>query len=173
MSQRNEFIVCPVCKSGISNDMIIPIYSSTSKTPHPKDAMESKDQASSGKKDQVPERPRAERHDPVRNRNSSEPMFRRLTEQERTDLSQNNFLYNLSQLIAFMGSNSFSWDRVERTIYQSRRETFDTAVAQNIVNQFESSNVPQSDRKSKYQGWEFYFVLAISVLISLFLFDIW
>ena len=152
MSQRNEYVVCPVCKSGISNDMIIPIYSSANKAPHPKDQLDSKNSEANKPKDSVPERPRAERADPVRNRNVNQPMFRRLSENERSDLAQNNFLYNLSQLIAFLGSNRYSWERVERTIYQSRREAF--------------------ERRGKYAGWEFYCTLVAAALISLALFDI-
>ena len=99
----------------------------------------------------IPERPRGERQEPIRNRNIGDSIFRRISEQERAELSQNNFLYNLSQLIAFMGSNSYSWDRVERAIYQSRREA--------------------NARRGKYAKWEFYFIICFMILLTLFLFD--
>ena len=101
---------------------------------------------------QIPERPRAERQEPIRNSNSGESMFRRISEEERNNLAQNNFTYNLSQLIAFMGSNSYSWERVERAIYQSRREA--------------------NQNGGKFDGWEFYFMIGLTIFVTLFLFDI-
>ena len=154
MNQQSEYIIWPICKSGISKESVIPIYSGTEKKTHPKDAMNKEDENSNKNTGEsgIPQRPRAERQDPVRNQNLVDSVFRRISEQERNNLAQNDFLYNASQLIAFMGSNSFSWERIEREIYHSRRE--------------------EQQNRGKGMGWEFCFMIGFTVVLSLFLFDI-
>mmetsp|Transcript_3744 Transcript_3744/g.3468 ORF Transcript_3744/g.3468 Transcript_3744/m.3468 type:complete len:85 (-) Transcript_3744:15-269(-) len=48
---------------------------------------------------------------------SSGVPFRRIGGEERKDLAENDFLYNLSHLAAFMNRKSFTWDRAHDLIY--------------------------------------------------------
>lgn len=120
MSQRSEYVICPICKSGISNESIIPVYSGSNKGTHPKDKIDGN--SSTGQSNpEVPARPPAQRQEPVRNpQNIDRHAFGRISDEERKNLSENDFLYNVSQLVSFMSGNSFTWERIERTIYRSQ-----------------------------------------------------
>lgn len=51
-SQQSQLLQCPVCKAGISEDKLIPIYGRSSSKQHPKD---------------LPNRPKAQRPEATRN----------------------------------------------------------------------------------------------------------
>ena len=74
------------------------------------------------KEEGIPSRPQAQRQDPVRNMNNGSDMYRELSSEERKDLTENDFMYNLCHLAAFMNRKSFSWDRAQKLILHEENE---------------------------------------------------
>ena len=106
INQKNDFTVCPTCKSGLDDKSLIPIYSANDENDiHPIDKDNNK---------KIPSRPKAQRQQPERNNTSNN--YRMINGEERKDLIENDFLYNTAHLISFINRKSFSWDRVQENI---------------------------------------------------------
>ena len=95
MQQPRETLVCPVCKSGIKKDKLIPIFTKE-QTDDPRKKADKK----------IPDRPGAQRSEPVRN-----PDFQSGGAQNIFGVNSGGFVMGLGLFPALFTLN-FTWDDI-------------------------------------------------------------
>jgi hypothetical protein len=94
MNQPKETLLCPVCKSGISKETLIPIYTKGGSSEDPR------------KKGEIPKRPAGQRQGPVPNQNfSGDQMF------GRNGGGGSGFMMGIGLFPALFTLN-FTWDDI-------------------------------------------------------------